>query len=139
MQRTRELEWTGRARAGGGVGVGSAAGRRGWVGGVGGDGEGTSTPAAAARAVRLLEGFGEGGVEGHVRLVVGEVAELHQEAVLWVELAVAWDQHRRKHWGENTKTRMNNPSSSWSQPTAGVKTTAATNNYLYFYDLSIDH
>ena len=96
--RTRELEWTGRARAGGGVGVGPAAGRRRRVGGVGGDGEGPPSPAAAAGAVRLLEGLGEGGVQGHVRLVVGEVAELHQEAVLGVELAVARHQHWRKHW-----------------------------------------
>ena len=100
---TRELEWTGRARAGGGVGVGPAAGRRRRVGGVGGDGEGPPSPAAAAGAVRLLEGLGEGGVQGHVRLVVGEVAELHQEAVLRVELAVARHQHRGEHWGGKQK------------------------------------
>lgn len=33
-----------------------------------------------------------------MRLVVGEVAELHQQAVLRVELAVPWYQDRRKHW-----------------------------------------
>lgn len=91
---TWELEWAGGSRAGGGVGVGAAAGRGGGVRRVGRDGEGA--PAAAAPAVWLLEGLGEGRVQGHVRLVVGEVSELDQQAVLGVELAVTWHQHRRK-------------------------------------------
>lgn len=98
---TWELEWAGGSRAGRRVGVGAAAGWGGGVRRVWGDGEGA--PAAAASAVRLLEGLWEGGVEGHVWLIVGEVAELDEQAVLGVELTVTWHQDRREHWieGEN--------------------------------------
>lgn len=46
----------------------------------------------------LLEGLWEGGVHGHVGLVVSHVPELDQEAVLGVELTVARHQNRRQHW-----------------------------------------
>lgn len=46
----------------------------------------------------LLEGLGKGGVQRHVWLIVGEVAELYQQAVLRVELTVPWYQDRREHW-----------------------------------------
>lgn len=101
--RTWELEWTGGPRAGRRVGVSTTAGWRGRVRRVGGDGEGAapaSSPAAAAAAapaVRLLEGLWEGGVERHVRLVVGEVAELYQQAVLGIELTVPRYQDWREH------------------------------------------
>lgn len=45
----------------------------------------------------LLEGFWEGGVERHVRLIVTQVAELYQQAVLRVELAVSWHQNRGEY------------------------------------------
>lgn len=97
---TWELEWTGGPRAGGGVWISTAAGwwrgiRRVWR-----DGERTaSTPSSAATITgRLLEGLWKGGVQGHVRLVVGEVAELYQQAMLRVELAVPRYQDRREHW-----------------------------------------
>lgn len=53
----------------------------------------------------LLKGLGEGGVERHVGLVVTQVAELHQQTVLGVELTVAWHQHRGQHW-ESSKTEQ---------------------------------
>lgn len=93
---TWQLEGAGGPRAGGGVGVGAAAGGRRGVGRVGRDGEGARVPAAPAV---LREGFWEGGIEGHVRLVVAQVAELHQQAVLGVELAVAGHQDRGEHCG----------------------------------------
>lgn len=50
--------------------------------------------------VGLREGFGEGGVLGHVRLVLLQrVAEARQHRMLCVELAVSWYQHRGQHWG----------------------------------------
>ena len=105
--RTWELEWTGGPRAGRRVWISTTAGWRRRIRRVGSDGKRTAstsssaatTPAAAtAPAVRLLEGLWKGGVQGHVRLVVGEVAELYQQAVLWVELAVPRYQDRREHW-----------------------------------------
>lgn len=103
---TWELEWTGGTRAGRRVGVGAAAGRGWGVRGVWRDGEGATTATAASTAaaataattVRLLERFWEGGVQGHVRLVVGEITKLNQQAVLRVELAVPRHQDRREHW-----------------------------------------
>lgn len=50
----------------------------------------------------LLEGLWEGGVERHMRLVVTQVAKLHQETVLRVELTVSWHQNRRKYWTFNS-------------------------------------
>lgn len=102
--RTWELEWTGGPRAGRRVWISTAAGWGRGIRRVGRDGKSsTSTSnatagAAAAPAVWLLEGLWKGGVQGHVRLVVGEVAELYQQAVLWVELAVPRYQDRREHW-----------------------------------------
>lgn len=50
----------------------------------------------------LLEGLWEGGVERHMRLVVTQVAKLHQQTVLRVELAVSRHQNRRKYWTFNS-------------------------------------
>lgn len=97
---TWELEWTGGPRAGRRVWICTTAGRRWRIRRVGGNGEGatpTSSAAAAAPTVWLLEGLWEGGVQGHVWLIVGKVAELYQQAVLWVELAVPWYQDRGEH------------------------------------------
>lgn len=100
--RTWELEWTGGPRAGRRVWISTTAGWRRGIRRVGRDGKRTaatsSAAAAAAPAVRLLEGLWEGGVQRHVWLIVGEIAELYQQAVLWVELAVPWYQDRREHW-----------------------------------------
>lgn len=85
-----QLEGAGWPRACRRVGVGAAAGGRWRVGRVWRDGEGASSAV-------LLEGLWEGGVERHVRLIVTQVAELHQQTVLRVELAMSWHQHRRKH------------------------------------------
>lgn len=87
---TWELEGAGWPRACRRVGVGATAGRRRRVGRVWRDGKGA--PSAV-----LLERLWEGGVERHVRLIVTQVAELHQKTVLRVELAVSWHQNRRKH------------------------------------------
>lgn len=99
---TWELEWTGGPRAGRRVWISTTAGWRRRIRRVGRDGKrAASTSSAAATAaptVRLLEGLWKGGVQGHVRLVVGEVAKLYQQAVLWVELAVPRYQDRREHW-----------------------------------------
>lgn len=102
---TWELEWTGGPRAGRGVGVSTAAGWRRRIWRVGRDGKwsASASPAAAAAAaaaspaVWLLEGLWKGGIQGHVRFIVGEIAELHQQAVLRVELAVPWYQDRGEH------------------------------------------
>lgn len=100
--RTWELEWTGRARAGRRVWISTTAGWRRRIRRVGRDGKRTtsasSAAAAAAPTMRLLEGLWKGGIQGHVRLVVGEIAELYQQAVLWVELAVPRYQDRREDW-----------------------------------------
>ena len=95
---TWQLEGAGKTRAGGGVGVGAAAGRRGGVGRVGRNGTGGASATASVATAVLLEGLWEGGVEGHVRLVVGEVPELDQQAVLGVELAVPRHQDRGEDW-----------------------------------------
>lgn len=100
-----ELEWTGRPRAGRRVWISTTAGWRRRIWRVGRNGKRTpSTPSATATAtatstptVWLLEGFWKGGVQGHVWFVVGEIAELYQQAVLWVELTVPWYQDRREH------------------------------------------
>lgn len=68
----------------------AAASRRVWV-----------TAAGGVRkwvAVGLLERIWKGGVERHVRLVLSQVTELSEEAVLGIILAVSWNQHRRKNW-----------------------------------------
>ncbi len=90
VECTWQLEGAGWPRACRRVGVGAAAGGRRRVGRVWRDGEGASSAV-------LLEGLWKGGVERHVRLIVSQVAELHQQTVLRVELAVSWHQHRRKH------------------------------------------
>jgi hypothetical protein len=67
----------------------AAASRRVWV-----------TAAGGVRkwvAVGLLERIWKGGVERHVRLVLSQVTELSEEAVLGIILAVSWNQHRRKN------------------------------------------
>lgn len=105
--RTWQLEWTGGPRAGRRVWISTTAGWRRGIRRVGRDGKRTTSTssaataaaaAAAAPAVWLLEGLWKGGVQGHVWLVVGEIAELYQQAVLWVELAVPRYQDRREHW-----------------------------------------
>lgn len=87
---TWQLEGAGWPRARRRVGVGAAAGGRRRVRRVWRDGEGASSAV-------LLEGLWESGVERHVRLIVTQVAKLHQQTVLRIELAVSWHQHRRKH------------------------------------------
>ncbi len=74
------------------------------VGGVGvalrggGLGEGGRRGGGEGGAGQRREGVGVGGVLGHQRLAVqGGVPELCQQAVLRVELAVAWDQN----WGQH--------------------------------------
>lgn len=49
-------------------------------------------------SVGLLERVRESRVVRHVGLVLSQVAELRQEAVLGVVLAVPWNQHWRKDW-----------------------------------------
>lgn len=49
-------------------------------------------------AVGLLERVRESSIVRHVGLVLPQVAELGQEAVLRVVLAVPWNQHWRKDW-----------------------------------------
>lgn len=73
----------------------AAATRRVGVAAVGGVGERV--------AVGLLEGVWERGVQWHVRLILSQVAELSQEAVLRVVLAVPWNQHRRENWKQKEK------------------------------------
>jgi len=48
--------------------------------------------------IGLLKRVWESSVVRHVGLVLPQVAELGQEAVLRVVLAVPWNQHRRKDW-----------------------------------------
>lgn len=68
----------------------AAASRRVWVAAVGGVGERVT--------IGLLKRVRESRVVRHVGLVLSQVAELGQEAVLRVVLAVPGDQHRRKDW-----------------------------------------
>lgn len=59
-------------------------------------------------AVGLLEGVWKGGIQRHVRLVLSQVAELSQKAVLRVVLAVPRNQHRGENWKwkEETERQM---------------------------------
>lgn len=43
-----------------------------------------------------------------MRLIVSEVAELDQQAVLWIELAVTWYQDRREHCTQDRAGREKN-------------------------------
>lgn len=67
----------------------AAAARRVGVAAVGGVGERV--------AVGLLERVWERGVQWHVRLILSQVAELSQKAVLRIVLAVPRNQHRREN------------------------------------------
>lgn len=73
----------------------AAAARRVGVAAVGGVGEWV--------AVGLLEGVWERGVQWHVRLILSQVSELSQKAVLRVVLAVPRNQHRRENWKQKEK------------------------------------
>lgn len=103
---TWELEWTGGPRTGRRVWISTRAGWRRRIRRVGRNRKRaaaattSASSAAAASIVRLLEGLWKGGIQGHVWLVVGEVTELYQQAVLWIELAVPRYQDRRQHWIE---------------------------------------
>lgn len=91
---TWHLEWTAGLGAGGRVWEGDAAAAS-W-------GVGVAVPRrvgeGSGQRVGLREGLGEGGILGHVRLVLLQrVAEARQHGVLGVELAVPRYQHRGQH------------------------------------------
>ena len=100
---TWHLEGAAGVRAAGGVGEGgaaAAAARRGGVAVPGRVGERLDGVGLLLLLLLLLggEGLGEGGVLGHVRLVLLQrVAEARQHGVLGVELAVPRHQHRGQH------------------------------------------
>ena len=73
----------------------AAAARRVGVAAVGGVGERV--------AVGLLERVWERGIQWHVRLILSQVAELSQKAVLRIVLAVPRNQHRRENWKQKEK------------------------------------
>lgn len=54
-------------------------------------------------AAGLLEGVWKRSVQRHVRLVLSQVAELRQEAVLRVILTVPGNQHGRQDWEHRDK------------------------------------
>lgn len=103
---TWELEWTGGPRAGRRVGIGTAAGWRRRIRRIGRNGERASSAsvAVAAAAVWLRKRVWKGGVQGHVWLVMGEVAELYEQAVLWVVFAVPRYQDGWEYWMVENKT-----------------------------------
>lgn len=54
-------------------------------------------------AAGLLEGVWKCSVQRHVRLILPQVAELRQEAVLRVILTVPGNQHGRQDWEQRDK------------------------------------
>lgn len=66
----------------------TAASRRVWIAAVGRVGERVT--------IGLLKRVRESSIVRHVGLILSQVAELGQEAVLRVVLTVPWNQHRRK-------------------------------------------
>lgn len=54
-------------------------------------------------AAGLLEGVWKRSVQRHVRLILPQVAELRQEAVLRVILTVPGNQHGRQDWEQTDK------------------------------------
>lgn len=102
-ENTWKLEWTGWPWAGRGIGVSTTAGWRWRIWRIGRDGERAASPGVttATPTVRLLKGLWKGCVQWHVWFIVSEIAELDQQAVLWIELAVTWYQDRREHCTQN--------------------------------------
>lgn len=86
----------------------AAASRRVWVAAAGRVGEGVT--------VGLLERVRESRVVRHVGLVLPQVAELRQEAVLGVVLAVP----RNQHWRENCKRKKREKPECWRFSSEGV-------------------
>lgn len=117
VEPTWHLERTSRVWAGRRMRVGAAAAsRRVWVAAVGGVGERVT--------IGLLKRVRESRIVRHVGLVLSQVAELGQEAVLRVVLAVPGNQHRRKDWkGEKEgKSHSVRDSVLKHQATQGKKT-----------------
>lgn len=95
---TWHLKRAARVGAGRGVRIGAAAAaRRVGVAAVGRVGERV--------AVGVLERVWERGVQWHVRLILSQVAELSQKAVLRIVLAVPRNQHRRENWRQKETER----------------------------------
>lgn len=97
---TWELEGAWWSWAGRRVGICTTAGRRRRIWGIRRNWKGAPTTV-------LWEGLWISCINRHKRLVVAQVAKLHQKAVLGVKLAVSWHQHRRKHWGKNNQPNKN--------------------------------
>lgn len=112
-ENTWKLEWTGWPWAGRRIGISTTAGWRWRIWRIGRDGERAASPGVttATPTVRLLKGLWKGCVQWHVWFIVSEIAELDQQAVLWIELAVTWYQDRREHC---TQDRVGREKTSFS-------------------------